>query len=128
MQKKRRGYAKKQENDQGFRCLWVFCCNIDNNYSPEDFPYHVADPAVPSRQIVTKKYHPSLGCSPPVDAWEPLNQRLLNGTYPRPPQQQHEQPVIGNASLFKKCLFTIFAPIKPPLPTSKVMDFLLHFY
>ena len=37
--------------------------------------------------------------------------------------------LLGNASLFTKCLFTIFAPLKPPpLPTSKMMDFLLNFY
>ena len=35
---------------------------------------------------------------------------------------------IGNASLFTKVLFTIFVPLDPPLPTSKVMDFLLNFY
>ena len=37
---------------------------------------------------------------------------------------------VGNASLFTKCLFTIFVPLKPPppLPTSKVMDFLVNFY
>ena len=35
---------------------------------------------------------------------------------------------IGNASFFTKCLFTIFVPLTPPLPTTKVMDFLLNFY
>ena len=39
---------------------------------------------------------------------------------------------LGNASLFTKCLLTIFVPLKglnpPPLPTSKVMDFLLNFH
>ena len=34
----------------------------------------------------------------------------------------------GNASLFTKLLFTIFVPLDPPLPTSKMMDFLLNFY
>ena len=35
---------------------------------------------------------------------------------------------LGNASLFTKILFTVFAPLDPPLPTSKMMDFLLIFY
>ena len=34
-------------------------------------------------------------------------------------------PEVGNASLFTKVLFTKFVPLNPPLPTSKVMDFLL---
>ena len=38
--------------------------------------------------------------------------------------------LVGNASLFTKFLFTIFGPLDPPppLPTSKMMDFLLNFY
>ena len=31
---------------------------------------------------------------------------------------------VGNANLFTKCLFTILVPLNPPLPTSKVRDFL----
>ena len=30
--------------------------------------------------------------------------------------------------MFTNVLFTIFAPLNPPLPTSKVMDFLLNFH
>ena len=34
--------------------------------------------------------------------------------------------LLGNASLFTKVLFTIFVPLNPPpLPTSKVLEFLL---
>ena len=38
------------------------------------------------------------------------------------------RPLLGTASLFTKFLFTIFLPLDPPLPTSKMMDFLLNFY
>ena len=30
--------------------------------------------------------------------------------------------------MFTQFLFTVFAPLNPLLPTSKVMDFLLNFY
>ena len=37
--------------------------------------------------------------------------------------------LLGDAILFTKLLFAIFVPLNPPpLPTSKVMDFLLNFY
>ena len=36
--------------------------------------------------------------------------------------------LIGNARLFTKFLFTIFVPLKPPPPTSKMVDFLSNFY
>ena len=35
---------------------------------------------------------------------------------------------LGNASLFSNVLFTVFDPLPPPFPTSKMMDFLLKFY
>ena len=46
----------------------------------------------------------------------------------RPSQRLFQRPEkLGNASLFTKLLFTIFVPLDPPLPTSKVMEFLLNF-